>query len=55
MRRKAKIDIHPIRTEADYIGLNEIGSYFKHEPKRGTLDADRFDALAQIEAYEAKH
>jgi HTH-type transcriptional regulator/antitoxin HigA len=57
MRRKAKMDIRPIRTEADYDwALKEIEHYFAREPKRGTPEADRFDVLAAlIEAYEAKH
>jgi HTH-type transcriptional regulator/antitoxin HigA len=57
MRRKAKMDIRPIRTEADYDwALKEIELYFEHEPKRGTPESDRFDVLAAlIEAYEAKH
>jgi HTH-type transcriptional regulator/antitoxin HigA len=57
MRRKAKMDIRPIRTEADYDwALKEIERYFELEPKRGTPEADRFDVLATlIEAYEAKH
>jgi HTH-type transcriptional regulator / antitoxin HigA len=58
MRRSAeKMDVRPIRTEADYDwALKEIEPYFAREPKRGTPDADRFDVLATlIEVYEAKH
>ena len=51
-----KMDIRPIRTEADYDwALNEIGQYFDNQPIPGTLDADRFDVLATlIAAYEEK-
>lgn len=57
MRRQAKMNIRPIRTEADYDwALKEIEPYFEHESTRGTSEADRFDVLAAlIEAYEAKH
>jgi HTH-type transcriptional regulator/antitoxin HigA len=56
MRRKTKMDIRPIRTEADYDwALKAIEPYFRREPKRGTPDADRFDVLAAlIDAYETK-
>ena len=55
MRRK--MDIRPLRSEADYDwALKEIARYFEREPRRGTAEADRFDVLAAlIEAYEAKH
>lgn len=54
---KRKMDIRPLRTEADYDwALKEIAQYFEREPKRGSQQADRFDVLAAlIEAYEAKH
>jgi HTH-type transcriptional regulator / antitoxin HigA len=58
MRRSAKkMDVRPIRTEADYDwALKEIEPYFQREPKRGTPGADRFDVLAAlIEVYEAKN
>jgi HTH-type transcriptional regulator/antitoxin HigA len=53
---KGKMNVHPVRTEADYDwALAEIAQYFEHEPKRGTGEADRFDILAAlIESYEAK-
>ncbi len=51
------MDVRPIRTEADYRwALGEIEHYFDEEPVRGTLEADRFEVLADlIEAYEARH
>lgn len=58
MRRASmKMNVRPIRTEADYDwALKEIEAYFEREPKRGTPDADRFDVLASlIETYEAKY
>jgi len=57
MLRKTKMDVRPIRTEADYDwALKAIEPYFQLEPKRGTPEADRFDVLAAlIEAYEARH
>ncbi|HSC19107.1 MAG TPA: transcriptional regulator [Rhizomicrobium sp.] len=56
-RALKKMDIRPIRREADYDwALKEIARYFEHEPKRGTAEADRFDVLSTlIEAYETKH
>lgn len=50
-------DIRPIRTEADYEwALGEVTHYFEKEPKRGTLQGDRFEVLlGLIEAYETKH
>ena len=52
-----KMDIRPIKTEADYDwALREIEPYFAREPKRGSAEADRFDVLAAlIEVYEANH
>jgi HTH-type transcriptional regulator/antitoxin HigA len=49
--------IRPLRNQADYeVALIEIEHYFDHEPKPGTLAADRFDLLALvIEDYERKH
>ena len=54
---KRKMDIRPLRNEADYDwALKEIEQYFERVPKRGTAEADRYDVLfALIEAYEAKH
>ena len=48
------MDIHPIRTEADYeAALKDIETYFDREPELGSSEADRFDVLATlIEAYE---
>jgi HTH-type transcriptional regulator / antitoxin HigA len=48
------VDIHPIRTEADYeAALKDIETYFDREPELGSSEADRFDVLATlIEAYE---
>jgi HTH-type transcriptional regulator / antitoxin HigA len=38
-----------IRYKADYdAALKESERYFEHEPKPGTLEADRFDLLALI-------
>lgn len=53
----SRMEIHPIRTEADYDGaLAEVTHYFDHEPEPGTPEADRFDVLATlIEAYEREH
>lgn len=54
---KRKMDVRPLRTEADYNwALKEIEQYFEREPKRASPEADRFDVLAAlIEGYEAKH
>ena len=51
------MDIHPIRTEADYdAALKEIEQYFENEPEPGSPEADRFDVLAVlIGAYEDRH
>jgi HTH-type transcriptional regulator / antitoxin HigA len=47
----------PLRTEAEYkAALGEIETYFIHEPKTNTPEADRFDLLALlIDAYEEQH
>jgi HTH-type transcriptional regulator / antitoxin HigA len=52
-----KMEIRPLRKESDYDwALKEIEQYFRHEPKRGSTGADRFDVLAAlIESYEDKH
>jgi HTH-type transcriptional regulator / antitoxin HigA len=52
----AKKAIRPLRSEKDYdAAIAEIERYFVKPPKRGTLDADRFDRLALvIEDYERK-
>jgi HTH-type transcriptional regulator/antitoxin HigA len=51
------MEIGPIRNEADYeAALADIEQYFDCEPKRGTLESDRFDVLAVlIGAYEDAH
>lgn len=51
------MDIHPIKTEADYhAALREVSPCFENEPEPGTPEGDRFDILLTlIEAYEAKH
>jgi HTH-type transcriptional regulator / antitoxin HigA len=51
------MDIHPIRTEADYnAALKEIELYFDREPEPGSPEADRFDVLAAlVAAYEREH
>jgi HTH-type transcriptional regulator / antitoxin HigA len=48
------MDIRPIRTETNYdAALREIAAYFEREPKPGSPEADRFDALAAlIKIYE---
>lgn len=53
----AKKTVRPLRSEADYeAALTEIERYFDKTPKRGTLEADRFDLLALvIEDYEKKN
>lgn len=50
-------NIRPLRTEADYDwALQEIETYFDHQPEPGTSEADRFDVLADlIEAYEVRY
>lgn len=50
-------NIRPIKTEDDYNwALAEITRYFENQPRVGTPDGDRFDALATlIEAYENEH
>jgi HTH-type transcriptional regulator/antitoxin HigA len=53
------MDIHPIRTEADYrAALAEVSRMFDldEEPVLGTPEGDRFDILVTlVEAYERKH
>lgn len=51
------MNIRPLRNESDYDwALREIGTYFEHEPRRGTQEAARFDVLAAlIDSYESKH
>jgi len=54
---KTVMEIHPIRSEADYdAALVDIEQYFVNEPDPGTPEADRFDVLAAlISAYEQEH
>ena len=51
-----KMDVRPLRTEADYEwALKEISHYFETQPKPGSAEGDRFDVLATlIGAYEDK-
>jgi HTH-type transcriptional regulator/antitoxin HigA len=51
------IDIHPLRSEADYdAALKAIEVYFDHEPPVGSAEADHFKSLAlMIADYEARH
>jgi HTH-type transcriptional regulator/antitoxin HigA len=51
------MNIHPIRTEADYkAALRVVSKLVDLDPALGTPDGDRLDVLATlIEAYEAKH
>lgn len=51
------MDIHPIRTEADYrAAMREISAFFDNEPQPDTPEGDRFDILLTLaEAYETKH
>lgn len=50
-------DLRPIHSEADYdAALVEAEQYFRHEPKRGSAEGDRFEILlALIGAYEKEH
>ncbi|MFN7570690.1 MAG: type II toxin-antitoxin system HigA family antitoxin [Betaproteobacteria bacterium] len=51
------MDIHPIRTKADYkAALREISALMESDPAAGTPQGDRLDILATlVEAYEARH
>lgn len=51
------MDIHPLRTEADYrAALREVSAYFNEQPKPSTPQGDRFEVLLTlVEAYEARH
>jgi|SRR5438105_2986418 len=51
------MDIHPIRTDADYRkALKAVSPWFDKEPAAGSDEGDRFEILVTlIEAYEAKH
>jgi len=50
------MDIHPIRTEADYkTALKVISRLVEVDPDIGTPDGDRLDVLSTlVQAYEAK-
>ena len=50
------MNIHPIRTEADYrTALGELSAYFDQEPEPGSPEGDRFEILLTlVEAYEAR-
>ena len=51
------MNIHPIRTDADYkAALREVSAGFANEPDPGTEAGDRFEILITlIEAYERRH
>jgi HTH-type transcriptional regulator/antitoxin HigA len=51
------MEIHPIRTKADYKAtLREISALMEADPAPGTAQGDRLDVLATlVQAYEAKH
>jgi len=49
------MELKPIRSEEQYeAALREVSAYFDHEPKPGTEEGERFEALLMlIEKYEA--
>lgn len=51
------MDIHPIRTDADYReAMALVAPCFDKEPEPGTEEGDRFEILLTlIEAYETRH
>jgi HTH-type transcriptional regulator/antitoxin HigA len=51
------MDIHPIRTEADYkAALKVVSALVDADPAPGTLEGDQLDILSiLIERYEAEH
>lgn len=51
------MDIHPIRTKADYkAALKVVSSLVDTDPKRRTPEGDRLEVLGTLlEAYEAQH
>lgn len=51
------MDIHPVRTEADYKAtLKEIAALMESDPELGTPEGDRLDILVTlVQAYEARH
>jgi HTH-type transcriptional regulator/antitoxin HigA len=46
--------IRPLRSEREYeAAIDEIEAFFEKEPKKGSLEADRFNLLAlAIEDYD---
>src|SRR3546814_6753745 len=56
-RGGSPMNIHPIRTEADYkAALREMSAYFDNEPEPGSEEGDRFEILITlVEAYETRH
>src|SRR3546814_11092666 len=56
-RGGSPMNIHPIRTEADYkAALREMSAYFDNEPEPGSEEGDRFALLITLEAaYEIRH
>ncbi|WP_322999923.1 transcriptional regulator [Castellaniella sp.] len=51
------MDVHPIRTDADYkAALKTISRLMEHDPDMGTPEGDRLDVLTTlVQAYEAKN
>lgn len=51
------MDIHPIRTKADYkAALKQMAALMESDPDPGTTRGDRLDILATlVQAYEARH
>jgi HTH-type transcriptional regulator/antitoxin HigA len=51
------MDIHPIRSDADYKkAMKSVAPYFENEPAPGSEEGDHFEImLTLIEAYESKH
>jgi HTH-type transcriptional regulator/antitoxin HigA len=54
MKRHPRMKVHPIKNETDYDwALKKLERYFEKVPRRGTLDAARFDALSSaVATYE---
>ena len=51
------MEIRPIHTKADYrAALKVVSALVDLDPKRGTPDADKLQALGMlVQAYEVKH
>src|SRR3546814_9709381 len=48
-RGGSPMNIHPIRTEADYkAALRELSAYFEHEPEPGSDEGDRLGILITL-------